>query len=669
MFNARFFTKLLIGLVLLSSFNSPIVSSHIISNQEVQEPRQEQFGTGFLGSGFTEENKIESLDKLPFVKIDDALPDSFDWRNVNGTNWMTPVKNQGNFGSCVAFGVLGALEVYMKSYYNDSNWDIDLSEQHLFEFGGGTPDGWYIDAALDYLEFYGTPEEWCNPYDYEKMFDYTTYEDWRMYTSKIKWWSWTDDVYWIKELLLYTPVITYLDIYTNFYSYEGGVFTPSGDYWGGHCVTLVGYNDTGGYWVCKNSWGDSWGEDGYFRIAYGECRIAEGVAFFDIIDNRYPNFWLNIHRLSVSDPVESVFENEAEWEYLIWVYDGIYEEMDVGVVDLPYSDWGDDIVIDHNYRYTVDNDTIRVDLALIEIDYSTNDDLTDISSFVGGGIDNFNGTIPRGAYFRGYYTVSNDTFSGDYFEIDEGYYLTSGEFDGSTEIDENDANLWFKPNNVKPKDSLLLSEFNYLYSSSNVKVIFPSDNSSKPLDCVAASVSDWLASAYVNSKLGDINEGMDVEESYLNQTTGKPVGDAGIRIVSFGGPIVNPLVKYSENNETPVEDRAPVKFHDEGGIFHFQYINGTNIEGAELPLSVINSDEDMFLIEMFEDGHGRNILICYGFGWKGTYAAGKYFNNEIYPYLESYPYNWIIVKWEDTNGNGFVNSEIDGDTYTLMAHS
>ena len=61
------------------------------------------------------------------------------------------------------------------------------------------------------------------------------------------------------------------------------------------------------------------------------------------------------------------------------------------------------------------------------------------------------------------------------------------------------------------------------------------------------------------------------------------------------------------------------------------------------------------------------MLLCYGFGWKGTYAAGKYFDTEICPNLASCNYSWIVVKWEDTNGNGFVNTVADGDTYAVIA--
>ena len=47
----------------------------------------------------------------------------------------------------------------------------------------------------------------------------------------------------------------------------------SGGYAGGHCVSLIGYDDAQGCWIAKNSWGTDWGESGYFKIAYGQCRI------------------------------------------------------------------------------------------------------------------------------------------------------------------------------------------------------------------------------------------------------------------------------------------------------------------------------------------------------------------------------------------------------------
>jgi hypothetical protein len=215
----------------------------------------------------------------------------------------------------------------------------------------------------------------------------------------------------------------------------------------------------------------------------------------------------------------------------------------------------------------------------------------------------------------------------------------------------------------------LFSSFDLQFAENSARVIYPSDNPQKPLECVAAWVSDWTASAFVTTKLQNYTEGFDIDINFVNQTSGTPLGVSGLGIVSFGGPIVNPVVKYAENIGTSSADRAPIRFYSDGNVFYFQLWNGSSIAEASLPVSVINHDQDMFVMEVYIDGNGRYMMLCYGFGWKGTYAAGKYFHTTIYPNLASYNINWIVVKWQDTNGDSFVNNPSDGDTYTVIASS
>jgi hypothetical protein len=215
-----------------------------------------------------------------------------------------------------------------------------------------------------------------------------------------------------------------------------------------------------------------------------------------------------------------------------------------------------------------------------------------------------------------------------------------------------------------PPASEYLSNFDTYFATNNVKVIYPSDNTPKPLGCLAAMVNDWTASAFVTAKLQSYTEGLDTASSFVNQASGRPEGSSGQGIVTFGGPVVNPVVKYSESSGTPSADRAPIRFYNGGNTLYFQHWDGSGISGASLPTSVINNDQDMFVIEVVKDSSGRYIMICYGFGWKGTYAAGKYFHTRVYPNLSSYNTSWIIVKWQDSNGDGLVNNPGDGDTYT-----
>jgi hypothetical protein len=259
-------------------------------------------------------------------------------------------------------------------------------------------------------------------------------------------------------------------------------------------------------------------------------------------------------------------------------------------------------------------------------------------------------------------------------------------FDGKVYIGSHDGNVYCfgtaqtptptpspspSPTPPPPAPYRGISDFDVLFKQNNAHVIYPSDQEPKPLNLALAMLSDWTASAFISTKLENATEGLDNNSTFVNQATGKPAGAAGTGIVSFGGPRVNPIVAYAESSATPSWNRAPIRYFSDAGVLYFQHANGTAISGANLSSSAIGprgpNIMDVFVIEVYQDGDGRFMMLCYGFGWKGTYAAGKYFDKEIYPNLNSHPYSWIIVKWEDANGNGFVNTATDGDTYTVIA--
>lgn len=216
-------------------------------------------------------------------------------------------------------------------------------------------------------------------------------------------------------------------------------------------------------------------------------------------------------------------------------------------------------------------------------------------------------------------------------------------------------------------DSLTIAIFHDASTDTSVRIIYPSESESKPLGATAASVSDWLASSLFYATLGNAAEGLDIDPAYVDQATGDPVGEPGEAIVSFGGPIVNPVVRRAETPLGPLEDRAPIRFHIEGETLSFRERDGTAIPGASLLLVEVSRGMDLFVIEAHSDSEGRHLLLCYGLGWKGTYAAGKYYFKEIHGDPASYPYVWMVVLWEDLNGDGFVNAPGDGDGYTVIA--
>ncbi|UCH96971.1 MAG: hypothetical protein JSV88_09010, partial [Candidatus Aminicenantes bacterium] len=70
-------------------------------------------------------------------------------------------------------------------------------------------------------------------------------------------------------------------VYVNlaFQYYTSGIFNSCSNYSPNHAVVLVGWDDGGGYWIMKNSWGTGWGENGYMRITYGCSNIGYAASY------------------------------------------------------------------------------------------------------------------------------------------------------------------------------------------------------------------------------------------------------------------------------------------------------------------------------------------------------------------------------------------------------
>jgi len=220
-------------------------------------------------------------------------PTSLDWRNKDGQNWITPIKSQGTCGSCVAFGSVAAFEANIRIANSDPNLDINLSEQHLFSCGGGNCiTGWFVSSALNYMRDNGVPPESCFPYQGIDGHCSDTCPNWQSQAYKITSWTWVvSDATSIELALVNGPVVATFDVYEDFggcainhpdcgYSgYGGGIYHHTGGWLlGGHAVSLIGYDNAQQYWIAKNSWGSGWGENGYFRIGFGEVGINNGVA-------------------------------------------------------------------------------------------------------------------------------------------------------------------------------------------------------------------------------------------------------------------------------------------------------------------------------------------------------------------------------------------------------
>jgi C1A family cysteine protease len=207
-------------------------------------------------------------------------PATWDWRNVNGKNYVSPVLDQGRCGSCVAFSTVATFETQLNIAANvtDSPWQ--LSPEYLFECGGGACDfGWMPGDAADFVVNTGVPDDACMPYTSGPHGDDGTCSsacaDHAQRSVKAKSYSTptsgSANVNAVKAALQNGPLVTSFTVYEDFMYYTTGVYKHvTGDVAGGHAVSIIGWNDADQAWLVRNSWGTGWGMDGMFEIAWSD---------------------------------------------------------------------------------------------------------------------------------------------------------------------------------------------------------------------------------------------------------------------------------------------------------------------------------------------------------------------------------------------------------------
>lgn len=217
------------------------------------------------------------------------VPPGFNWRDHAGFNWVTPVKNQLSCGSCWAFSAVGAAETQKNIEANNPHLDLDLSEQYLvsdcFPLGNCSGGSEYL--ALYQIFKTGIPDEECYPYLNKNSSCDKRCSDYNDRLEHVQFASFLDEPNYseqdIKIIVSNTgPVVIAYGIYKNNIGayWDGDIYRCRRDYVDGgtksvdHGGVVVGYNDEGGYWIVKNSWGSSWNGDGFLKLGYNECNIA-----------------------------------------------------------------------------------------------------------------------------------------------------------------------------------------------------------------------------------------------------------------------------------------------------------------------------------------------------------------------------------------------------------
>ncbi|KAJ0022178.1 hypothetical protein NQD34_009668 [Periophthalmus magnuspinnatus] len=229
------------------------------------------------------------------AKMAAALPAHWDWRNVNGVNFVSPVRNQASCGSCYSFASMGMLEARIRILTNNSQTPT-LSPQQIVscsEYSQGCHGGFpYLIGK--YVQDFGVVEESCFPYTATDSPCSLPQNCRRIYAAHYNYvggfYGGCSEAAMMLELVKNGPMGVAFEVYPDFMHYKEGIYHHTGltdtvnpFELTNHAVLLVGYGKchmTGQkYWIVKNSWGTEWGEKGYFRIRRGsdECSI-ESIA-------------------------------------------------------------------------------------------------------------------------------------------------------------------------------------------------------------------------------------------------------------------------------------------------------------------------------------------------------------------------------------------------------
>lgn len=209
-----------------------------------------------------------------------ALPSAY-------TGYCSPIKNQGNCGSCWAFSIIGAIEGQWRKVLGSYS---DFSEEQILDcntYGYSCSGGWFTAYNdVKYPKYFDY--ESCYPYRGVKGTCYPTTSCDADYVSS--WYyvgssSGVPTTSSIKQKI-YDKGAVSVAVYANstFQAYTGGCYTSNYSGTVNHAVVLYGWDDgqCGGIWRLKNSWSTGWGESGKMRIVYGKQKVGYAAC--------YPNY-------------------------------------------------------------------------------------------------------------------------------------------------------------------------------------------------------------------------------------------------------------------------------------------------------------------------------------------------------------------------------------------
>jgi len=271
---------------------------------------QRNFGTVLPHYKLQPEDRSEMqlwASETNMVDVSD-IPRHWDWRNVGGRNFVGPVINQGECGSCFSVAtsemLSTRLRILTKSTKRHSH-RISPDRVVKCAFYAQGCHGGFPYLASKYAQDFGAVTEGTEAY---------TGRDGRCprvarrknaaravgYKYLGGYYGASSENAMLRDIFDHGPVVVGFEVGLGFHTYRSGIFKANGklpekNHWErvNHAVLVVGYGEERGtkYWIVKNSWGDFWGENGYFRIKRGDDNLNiehMAVAAYPSVGPSYP---------------------------------------------------------------------------------------------------------------------------------------------------------------------------------------------------------------------------------------------------------------------------------------------------------------------------------------------------------------------------------------------
>lgn len=283
---------LLLGTFVSFSFAEKLIDPKFVTNLkkvatwEVADPKEnvfknmkkEQFKRMLMDTipkekGTSHNTTNESPEDRIAHGRDRNLPRQFSWYREM-PECIHSGRDQGSeCGSCWAFAIAN----HLSDRFCIWGRDVILSVQNLLECdkrnmcckGGNDAN------AYQFLIDTGLVEEHCRPYD-RRCGSCRPSRCRKHRCKKGSAWFSSNPERAKREIYNNGPIQAMFHVYSDFSNYRRGVYKHTmGEYLGIHTVEILGWGKERGreYWLCKNCWGDDWGDRGFFKIQIGDCEI------------------------------------------------------------------------------------------------------------------------------------------------------------------------------------------------------------------------------------------------------------------------------------------------------------------------------------------------------------------------------------------------------------